>query len=386
MAREMGPGVAADVDLGVVWTTSPDAMALSDADGVVLDANPAYFDLYGLTPEQVIGHSFAIIFPEAERASAVERYREVFRTAGPPPTFAVRLVRVGGLERMVESRVGFVERDGQRTMMLSIIRDVTARAQAERERDEALGREREARAEAEAAAHAREDFLTGVSHDLRGPLTVIQGHAQMLLRKPDRPLAGLEAIASAAARMRVMLDDLLEMARSGAGHELVLRRQPTDLRELVNRVADDERAQVEGVTLRVVGDDRPLMGDWDAGRVERAVGNLVGNALKYSHQGAEVVLTLGREDDGTASWAVLRVRDEGIGIAPEDLPRVFDRFFRGANAARVGDGAGIGLAGAKQLIEAHGGTLSAASAGEGRGSTFTLRLPLSNPPDLVSDA
>jgi signal transduction histidine kinase len=186
--------------------------------------------------------------------------------------------------------------------------------------------------------------------------------------------------------MQKMLDDLLEMARSGAGHELVLRRHPTDLRELVHRVADAERVQAEGVTLRVEGDERPLVGDWDAGRVERAVGNLVGNAVKYSPQGGEVVLTVGREDDGAASWAVLRVRDEGIGIAPRDLPRVFERFFRGANAARVGDGAGIGLAAARQLIEAHGGTLSAESAGEGRGSTFTLRLPLGGSRDLGSDA
>ena len=123
MARGTIAGVAAAVDLAIVWATSPDAMALSDAEGIVVDANPAYYALYALTPEQVLGRSFAIIFPEAERAAAVERYLAVFRSAEPPPTFSVRVVRVGGSERTVESRVGFVERDGQMFPMNEVIAD-----------------------------------------------------------------------------------------------------------------------------------------------------------------------------------------------------------------------------------------------------------------------
>ncbi len=367
---ETNMGMSVSVDLAVVWATSPDAMALSDADGIVLDANPAYYDLYGLIPEQVIGHSFAIILPEAERASAVERYQAVFRVEGPLPPFGTRIVLVDGTERIVESRIGFVEHDGQRTLMLSIIRDVTDQARAERERDRAL-------LEAEAALRAREDFLAGVSHDLRGPLTVILARAQMLQLMPKHPEASLEQIASAAVRMRAMLDDLLDAARLGAGHALALHRRPTDLGALARRAANEQRRQIEGITILVEDATEPLVGEWDAGRIERAIGNLLGNAIKYSEDDGEVALHLSRETDPAGCWAVLQVRDRGIGIVAADLPHVFDRFFRGSNAAAAGDGAGIGLAGAKQLVEAHGGTLTAASEGEGRGSTFTMRLPLS---------
>lgn len=126
-----GPGKAGDERFRLAWEMAADAMVLSDGDGVVVAANRAYLDLYGYTAEQVIGHSFAIIFPAAVRAWAVEEYRRVFAAADPPPAVESEIERADGTLRMVESTVGYITEGGQRTAMLSIIRDITGRKQLE---------------------------------------------------------------------------------------------------------------------------------------------------------------------------------------------------------------------------------------------------------------
>ena len=116
-----------DVQLLAVWEYSADAMSLSDAEGVVLAANPAYYQLYGYSPEEVIGKSFAIIFPAEIRDSVVEQYKGIFQKDEAPPTFESNVRRADGTTRTVESRAAFIQQDGQRVAMLSIIRDVSER-------------------------------------------------------------------------------------------------------------------------------------------------------------------------------------------------------------------------------------------------------------------
>ena len=119
------------------------------------------------------------------------------------------------------------------------------------------------------------------------------------------------------------------------------------------------------------------MGYWDTTRLERVISNLISNAIKYSPDGSEVVIEMMREDDEATSWAVLKVRDQGIGIPAKDLPFIFDRFHRGSNVVGRIEGTGLGLASARQIIEHHGGTIEATSQ-EGAGSTFIVRLPLTS--------
>ncbi len=118
-----------------------------------------------------------------------------------------------------------------------------------------------------------------------------------------------------------------------------------------------------------------IIGAWDALRLERLLDNLLSNAIKYSPAGGEVRLTVQQEDDAGAPWAVLSVRDPGIGIPAADLAHIFSRFYRAANTAQQMTGSGIGLASARQIVQEHGGVISAVSA-EGEGSVFTVRLPL----------
>ena len=136
---------------------------------------------------------------------------------------------------------------------------------------------------------------------------------------------------------------------------------------------DQIRPQAPRHSIRVeVAED--LLAEVDPTRIARAVANLLGNAIKYSPAGGEIAVTLTREDDS----AVLAVRDQGIGIPAADLPRIFERFHRGSNVAGQIAGAGIGLAGARQIVEQHGGAITVESR-EGAGSTFTVRLPLEPP-------
>jgi signal transduction histidine kinase len=118
-----------------------------------------------------------------------------------------------------------------------------------------------------------------------------------------------------------------------------------------------------------------LTGVWDAARVERVIANLLSNAGKYSPQDASITVTVGEEVRNGTGWAVVSVQDHGIGIPADDLPHIFERFHRGQNVGQEILGAGIGLSGAKQIVEAHGGTIEVSSQ-EGAGSTFTVRLPL----------
>jgi signal transduction histidine kinase len=134
-------------------------------------------------------------------------------------------------------------------------------------------------------------------------------------------------------------------------------------------------ATTERHALRLAVDDAPLVGTWDTARLERVVANLLGNAVKYSPDGGPIVVRMAREEDSEGmAWAVLSVRDAGVGIPAADLPHVFDRFRRGGNVAGIA-GAGIGLTGVRQIVEQHGGTVAVESE-VGRGSTFTVRLPL----------
>ena len=235
----------------------------------------------------------------------------------------------------------------------------------------------------EAALRLRDAFLASISHDLRTPLATLSGTAQLLQRQLARGGAlteaqaapGLAGIVRAGRQLRSMVEELLDLAQLDSGRLLALQRTPTDLVALARQVARDQQQLTETHRIAVRAGAAALEGDYDAARLERTLANLVGNAVKYSPDGGEVTLTLERVDDPMGAWAQLTVRDRGLGIPAADLPRVRERFYRGGNVVGRIAGTGIGLAGATQIVEQHGGTLALASE-EGRGTTVTLRLPL----------
>lgn len=308
---------------------------------------------------------------------------------------ATRAIRAGAQDYLVKGQV-----DGG-TLSRSL-RYAVERKRAEAERDQ-LARLQGARAEAAQAIHLRDEFLAAAAHELKTPLTVLKGTAQVARRlyerssgiDPQRHLAALDNIDAAVNKITALVNSLLDTTRLQMGRPLELEPRPVDLVALVRRVADQQqvshlhrlRVDLKGLTTpsdhdgATAGTGEPhLPGDWDEARLERVLDTLLGNAVKYSPHGGEVVVTLERSpaSSRTVPEAIITVRDEGVGIAPADIPAIFERFYRGRNVIGKIDGTGVGLTVARQILEQHGGTLTVESQ-EGEGSVFTLRLPLHAP-------
>jgi signal transduction histidine kinase len=242
-------------------------------------------------------------------------------------------------------------------------------------------RTRAAQVQAEAASALRDEVLAGVSHDLAGPLTRVRLYAELIQAEaphiqPDESVQQLlnwsERIVAATNSMKAIIQDLLDVARLQMGQELALDRRSMDLVALARRCVSEHLPA--GRVVRLDSRSEMVFGLWDEMRLSRVVGNLLDNALKYSERDQSVVVTVYEDDN----WAVLAVRDEGVGIAPDDLPRVFERFYRGRNAAEQAAGTGLGLAVARQIVEQHRGSVWIESR-PGAGTVVTLRLPRETP-------
>jgi signal transduction histidine kinase len=225
----------------------------------------------------------------------------------------------------------------------------------------------------------RRNLLADVTHELRHPVHVIQGSLQAVL-DGVYPL-NLEEIAlmfEQTHHLAALVDDLHSLARAEA-HELPLYRQETDIGILVKDLSDamTPLADEKELKLQVTTPETPLVMTVDPQRLRQVVQNLLSNALRYTPNGGSVTVHVAEG----AKEATITVQDTGLGIPAEDLPRVFDRFYRGdASRNRTIGGAGLGLAIAKAIAEAHGGTIAADSKGTNQGSIFTLRLPVAATP------
>lgn len=238
-------------------------------------------------------------------------------------------------------------------------------------------------AAAEAALQERDQLLATVSHDLKTPLTAIRGQADILLRQIDRSCTvevdrtrkGLELLRTAATRVASWIDDLLDTARLDAGRSIELHREPMDLVALAWQAVAEHQRDTERHRLRVHTNESSLIGVWDPVRLRRVLDNLLSNAIKYSSHGGDVVVSVDIEETDAGREARLKVADQGVGIPAADLPHVFEQFRRARNVVgRIG-GTGIGLHGACQILQDHGGRIDVESQ-EGRGTTFTVHLPL----------
>jgi PAS domain S-box-containing protein len=269
------------------------------------------------------------------------------------------------------------ERD-QLVSVLSLVLDVTARNKAEEERAALLVRERDARQHAEEADRLKDEFLATLSHELRTPLTSILGWASMIrngeVEGPNATRA-LETIERNARSQARLIDDLLDVSRIITGN-LRLDLHPLNLAPIVEAAVDALRptADVKGIELQIEFMRTECLVKGDPNRLRQVIWNLLSNAIKFTSRKGSVKIDLRCVE---SSLARLTISDTGEGIAAEFLPYVFERF-RQAEAAisRKQGGLGLGLAVARHLVELHGGTISAESAGLGQGSTFTLDLPL----------
>jgi signal transduction histidine kinase/ActR/RegA family two-component response regulator len=249
--------------------------------------------------------------------------------------------------------------------------------QVERDRATLMANEQAARRDAEAANRAKDLFLATLSHEMRTPLNAIVGWLS-ILRHEDAQAShfqeGLKVIERNTMAQVQLIDDLLDVSRIVSG-KLRVDIQRCELADAINagvnatRTAADARAITLDVRLDPAASDAPC----DSVRIQQVVWNLVSNAIKFSPNGGHVHVTLSREGSGFQ----IQVSDTGQGISAELLPHVFDRFRQADSSMRRRfAGLGLGLSIVKYIVEAHGGTVEATSPGEGKGSTFTVRLPL----------
>ncbi len=234
-----------------------------------------------------------------------------------------------------------------------------------------------ARRELQRESRRKDEFLAMLSHELRNPLAAIVNAVEVLrLSAPKDPK--LQQIHDIAARqsmhMKRLLDDLLDVSRVTT-NRIELARREVPLQEVVKQALDGLTSMIRqrGHHLEMTLPDERLAVDGDPDRLLQVVSNLVTNAVKYTEPGGHLAVSLSRDD----GQAVLRVRDDGIGIPAELLPHVFDLFVQAERAANRSEGGlGIGLSLVKRLVEMHGGTVAAKSEGPGRGSELEVRLPL----------
>jgi signal transduction histidine kinase len=242
------------------------------------------------------------------------------------------------------------------------------------ERDRSLETEREARAQAEAASHAKDEFLAMLSHELRNPLAAIWT-AATVVRSDGPSRAQLElavrVIERQSRHLSHLLDDLLDVGRAMTG-KMTLERASVDLESAARHVVELLQATGRLADRRVEFETTSACVDGDPTRIEQILTNLLVNAATYTAPGGHIRVRVARE----GADAILEVSDDGRGIAPENLPRVFELFFQAESSAdRSSGGLGIGLTLVQRLANLHGGEVTAKSGGRGAGATFTVRLP-----------
>jgi signal transduction histidine kinase/ActR/RegA family two-component response regulator len=236
------------------------------------------------------------------------------------------------------------------------------------------------------ASRLKDEFLASLSHELRTPLNAVLGYARMLrdgVVSSEKQTRAIETIERNATSLTQIVEDVLDISRIVAG-KMRLNVQPAELPRVVANAVEavSPAADAKGVRIETVIDPHAAPVSGDPERLQQVVWNLLSNAVKFTNRGGKVQVRLGRVN----SHLELSVADSGIGIAPEFLPHVFERFRQAdAGTARERGGLGLGLSIAKQLAEMHGGTIEAASTGIGHGATFTLTLPVMIVPPVSHD-
>ena len=257
---------------------------------------------------------------------------------------------------------------------------------ADAEKKQLLENERIARNEAERASQLKDEFLATLSHELRTPLNAILGWSQLILSgnmKQEDIHRGLETIERNARAQNKLIEDLLEMSSIISG-KVRLDMQRLDLANLVDAAIESVKptAQAKGIILKKTIDRRvsPISGD--SNRLQQIFWNLLSNAIKFTPKGGRIEIVV----EQVGSYLEIGIHDSGLGISPDFMPYVFDRFRQAdASLTRQYGGLGLGLAIVKQLVELHGGTVRAESAGAGKGASFMVSLPLAIANDIVKN-
>ena len=356
------------VDSSIIGVT------IAELGGKVREGNDAFLKMIGYTPQDMAeGRLDWRTISPPQWAAADEAAIAELRASGRAMAFEKEYIRKDGSR--VPILIGAASLGGD--LAVAFVLDITDRKEAERERARLLEAEKEARALAENANRTKDEFLATLSHELRTPLNAILGWAQLLQMDGMEEEESRHALAIIERNARVqaqLVEDLLDLSRIITG-KIKIDLREVDLPAVIDAAVDAVRptAEAKGIQLIPVLDAHasPVMGD--AHRLQQVAWNLLSNAIKFTPRGGTVEVFLNCVD----AHVELVVSDTGIGIAADFLPYVFDRLRQADSTnTRQHGGLGLGLAIVRHLVELHGGSVRAQSAGKDKGSTFTVTLPL----------
>ncbi len=319
-----------------------------ELDGVITSWNAGAEALYGYTPDEALGQSAHSLL----RTIHPIPWQEIRTTLEAEGQWLGALIHHtrDGRQVTVESRKKLAVIDGQRLVMESN-RDITEQKRLER---------------------MQREFIALAAHELKTPLTSLKGFAQLLQRGVHTE-SSLETIVKQVNRLDRLVSDLLDISRLDTGR-LELRRGELDLVPLLDQLVNEAQASTDIHRLALMHRSEPVLGEWDEDRLTQAFQNLLSNAIKYSPDGGPIEVTIRPGDHEV----VVSIRDHGLGVSADDLPRIFQRFQRLDAAKDAAGGLGLGLSITHALVAAHGGRVWAESSGEGHGTTFLVALPTLN--------
>jgi PAS domain S-box-containing protein len=356
-----------------LYEFAPLAYVTLDKNGRVIQSNWMAAEMFGVEQRDLIRASLTkFVVPESQDDWYLHYHGAL--SGEPRQVCEIRIRKADRTLRSMRAESTAVW-DGENRRCLTAFIDITERKRAEEEREQLLAREQAARLEAETATRAKDRFLAMVSHELRTPLTPILGWVGMLREKrvkDDNIDSALECIERNAKMQAKLVGDLLDVTGSLRG-KMSLSLQPVELSEIVNAAVDTVRpaADAKHINIRTQLGNDARMASGDPDRLQQVIWNLLTNAIKFTPGGGKIEVQLVR----VAASVQVIVSDTGEGISADFLPHIFDPFSQAEDTRmRSQGGLGLGLAIVHHIVELHGGTIRVRST-EGRGTTFTIRLP-----------
>jgi PAS domain S-box-containing protein len=356
--------------LAAIVESSGDAIASKDLNGIVTSWNRAAERMFGYSAAEMVGESIRRIIPEDRLSEEDDVLAHIRRGERVDHFETIRKRKDGALIQISLTVSPILDAKGTVIGASKIARDISDRKRIEAERDRLLKISQE-------NARLKDEFLATLSHELRTPLNAILGYARMIksgIITPEKLARAVGTIERNASSLTQIVEDILDVSRIISG-KMRLDVQSVEVPDVVRSAVESvmPAAEAKGIRLETVLDPRAAPVSGDPARLQQVIWNLLSNAVKFTGRGGRVQVRLQRVD----SHVEIDVSDTGIGIAPEFLPFVFDRFRQAdSGTARERGGLGLGLGIARQLVEMHGGTVEAASPGKDRGSTFRIRLPV----------
>lgn len=364
------------------------AIFLLDPQGFVTTWNIGAEQIKGYQADEIIGSHFSVFFTPQDLANDKPKYElEIATTAGRYEEEGWRVRKDGTPFWAYVVISALYDHDGVLRGFGKITRDMTDQKRAEEQREELrlrelqLQREQDARLQTERLMKLHDEFLIFAAHEIRTPLTTLLGNTQLLQRRAkrgkvltERDENNLQVVIQQVRRLNRLVLTLMDLSRV-QNDQLSIETQPLNLSLVVEHIVNETGPTLRQHELVYTCTEEPIWVMGDELRLEQVLYNLLQNAIKYSPLGGTIGIALDQHDN----HAYLSVSDQGIGIPSASLPHLFERFFRASNVgAQSISGLGVGLFVVKNVIERHEGSIAVTSE-EGRGSTFTITLPLLEP-------